>query len=164
MKELLLPMARYNIWANKRISDALLKLEEEQLDMHIPSSFPSLRLTVHHLMSAENIWLQRLLLVEQPVWLESGFEGTFSEACGQWLTASEGLAAFTERQFDDKVFRHIFQYYDRKKKSVKLPVSTALQHVFNHSTFHRGQLVTMMRQAGLRKIPGTDLGIFAGLK
>jgi uncharacterized damage-inducible protein DinB len=31
-----------------------------------------------------------------------------------------------------------------------------LLHVFNHSNFHRGQLVTILRQLGEEKIPQTD--------
>jgi uncharacterized damage-inducible protein DinB len=29
-------------------------------------------------------------------------------------------------------------------------------HVFNHGTYHRGQLVTMLRQVGVTEIPQTD--------
>ncbi|MGZ3851281.1 MAG: DinB family protein [Flavisolibacter sp.] len=31
-----------------------------------------------------------------------------------------------------------------------------LLHAFNHGTYHRGQLVNMLRQLGVDKIPGTD--------
>jgi uncharacterized damage-inducible protein DinB len=33
------------------------------------------------------------------------------------------------------------------------------RHVVNHSSYHRGQVVTMMRQAGV-KPPSTDLILF----
>jgi len=33
--------------------------------------------------------------------------------------------------------------------------------VFNHSTYHRGQLVTMMRQLGETNVPVTDFIAFA---
>ena len=36
-----------------------------------------------------------------------------------------------------------------------LDLSLAL-HVFNHSTYHNGQIVTMLRQLKIEKIPATD--------
>jgi uncharacterized damage-inducible protein DinB len=164
MKELLLQYAQYNIWANKRIIDALLKLDESSLDTEITSSFPSLRKTVYHTWSAEFIWLQRVQLVENPVWIESDFQGTFREACSEWLGVSAAMVQFTEKQYDDSAFTHVLQYYDRAKASHKMQVCQVLQHVFNHSTYHRGQLVTMLRQAGAKEIPGTDFVIFARKK
>ena len=84
MKDLLQQMARYNIWANKQFIDILLKMNDEILDKEINSSFPSIRATIYHMWSAEDIWLQRLLLVEQPVWAQSVFEGSFKEAVNKW--------------------------------------------------------------------------------
>ncbi|MBW7912673.1 MAG: DinB family protein [Taibaiella sp.] len=160
MKQILQQMARYNIWANKQFIDILLKMDDEILDKEITSSFPSIRATVYHMWSAEDIWLQRLLLVEQPVWAQSVFEGSFSEAIDKWQETSKGLLDFVERQYNDDAFRHVLQYYNLKKVSFKLPVYTVLMQVFNHATYHRGQLVTMMRQAGIKKIPGTDFHSF----
>ena len=161
MKELLLKYADYNIWANNLLIDVLLKLSDEELDKEIISSFPSIRATVYHVWSAEYIWLQRLALVEHPVWLEGTFTGTMAEACAQWKEASVNLRTFIDKQYDDRMLTHVFQYYDRQKISHKLQVNYVLQHVFNHSTSHRGQLITMLRQVGVKKIPQTDFIVFA---
>lgn len=162
MKELLLRYGKYNMWANKRFSDVLIKLSEEQLDMEINSSFPSIRKTVYHMWSAEDIWIQRLLLVEKPVWMQGAFEGSFEEALEKWAEASKELVSFIERQYDEAHLQHVVQYYNQKKESMKLPVSTILMQVLNHATYHRGQLVTMLRQAGVKKIPRTDFMVFPG--
>ncbi|MBS1584088.1 MAG: DinB family protein [Bacteroidetes bacterium] len=160
MKELLLQMARYNLWANKRLIDVMLKLDEEELDKEIVSSFSSIRSTVYHTWGAEFIWLQRLELTEQPVWIAKTFKGTFDEACGEWQRVSQAFIDFIERQYDDKALEHVFQYYNTEKKSFKSPVHEVLQHVFNHSTYHRGQLVTLLRQLGADKLPQLDLIAF----
>jgi uncharacterized damage-inducible protein DinB len=39
----------------------------------------------------------------------------------------------------------------------ELPFYQIFAHVLNHSTFHRGQFVTLLRQVGFTKISGTDL-------
>lgn len=144
--------------------EALMKLGDGQYDVEIASSFPSLRKTVYHTWSAEYIWLQRLQLAENPVWAEADFKGTFEDACNDWQSVSGTFVQFTERQYDDAAFTHVLQFYDRSKVSHKMPVNQVLQHVFNHSTYHRGQIVTMMRQAGAKDIPGTDFVIFARKK
>ena len=164
MKELLLQYAQYNVWANKLILDALLKLDDGAVDKEIASSFPSIRATLVHTWSAEFIWLQRLQLVEHPVWIQGEFEGAFEEAVSQWQKVSASLVQFVEKQYDDRAFEHVLQFYDRQKVSHKAPVFQVLNHVFNHSTQHRGQLITMLRQLGVTKIPQTDFIAFARLK
>ena len=162
MKELLSRYAQYNIWANKKLIEVLLKLDEKLLDKEIISSFSSIRRTSYHIWSAEYIWIQRLELVEHPIWIEPNFNGTFQDACKAWLKSSELLLDFIDRQYDNKAFEHVFQYYSPfKKEHFKRPVYIALTHVFNHSTSHRGQLITLLRQVGETKIPETDLIAFA---
>ncbi|RYD58658.1 MAG: DUF664 domain-containing protein [Sphingobacteriales bacterium] len=157
MKDLFIQMAKYHIWANGLIIQALQRLTDEQLDTHIASSFPSIRKTVYHMWSAEQVWLDRLLLAEYPVWAESGFTRTFAEACQNWQKASAGLLDFVNKQFDDRGFEHVTEYRSRKGDLHKTPVKFILQHTFNHGTYHRGQLITMLRQLGVEKIPNTDL-------
>ena len=160
MKELLLQYAQYNVWANKLIIDTLLKLEDGAADKEIVSSFSSVRATAAHVWSAEYIWLQRLQLAEHPVW-EGDSMAPFEEIANKWQQVSASLVQFVEKQYDDKAFEHVLQFYDRQKVSHKMPVFQVLQHVFNHSTMHRGQLIMMLRQLGVTKIPGTDFIGFA---
>ncbi len=164
MKELLLQYARYNVWANKQIIDSVFKLEEADVDREINSSFNTIRKTVYHVWSAEYVWLQRLQLVEHPLWVAGDFDGTFEAACIDWQRVSGELVQFAKKQFDDRSFGHVVQYHDLKKHPHKTPVSEIMLHVFNHSTYHRGQLITMLRQAGLNEIPGTDFITFVRIK
>jgi uncharacterized damage-inducible protein DinB len=157
MKETLLCLAGYNLWANKRLIEIMLRLSNEQLEQVISSSFASLKKTVYHTWSAEYIWLQRLQLVEQPVWIETNFSGSFADGCDNWQAVSLQLLEFVKAQYDDKALQHTMQYYSMKKQSFKNSVFEVLLHVFNHSTYHRGQLVTMLRQVGVTTIPSTDL-------
>jgi uncharacterized damage-inducible protein DinB len=59
---------------------------------------------------------------------------------------------------------HVFQYYNNKKEHFKMPVYQMLHHVFNHGTYHRGQLVNMLRQLGIEKIPQTDFIVWCRKK
>ena len=47
-------------------------------------------------------------------------------------------------------------FTDLQKKSYSIPVSGIVIHCMNHSTFHRGNLITMMRNMGMLEFPATD--------
>ncbi|RYE26450.1 MAG: DUF664 domain-containing protein [Sphingobacteriales bacterium] len=158
MKETLLTLAKYNLWANGRMVDAIAKLPDEKLKQELVSSFPTIQKTVWHCVRAESIWMQRLNLVENPVWLDDS-ERPINELCDMWLENSKALIAFVEKQFDDNSFTHVFEFY-RDKHPYKMQVYHTLLHAVNHNTYHRGQLVTMLRQVGVTKIPVTDLSAF----
>lgn len=160
MKEAMIQMARYNAWAARRMVAALSAMDAVRLDAEMPSSFPTLRKTVAHLRAAEQMWMERLALAEAPVWLGEDVGAHFDDLCTQWLAASDDLVRFAEKQYNDTALLHVVEYRDLKKTLHKTPVLAVLQHIFNHSTYHRGQLVTMMRAAGETTIPCTDLILF----
>jgi uncharacterized damage-inducible protein DinB len=162
MKELLLQYAQYNVWTNKLIIDAMLQLPQGAVDREVNSSFPSLRKTVEHTWSAESIWLQRLHLAEHPIWYASDFTGTFEEACRQWEQASAELVQLISESSSETLLATI-SYHFRNGNAATSSVHHVLHHVFNHSTYHRGQLVTMLRQVGATVIPGTDFIAFSRL-
>lgn len=164
MKELLLQYAGYNVWANKLVADAMLKMEGSTADDEIVSSYSSYHKTVRHLLAAEYIWLQRLQLAERPLWIQDTYEGSFADTCKEWQRVSAELVAFVAKQMDDRAFEHVCLYHDNAGAVHKMPVFQILQHVFNHSTYHRGQLVTMLRQLGITNIPRTDFILFAKKK
>ena len=163
MKDILLSYAAYNVWANARIAEVLRKLPEEKLDAPTGCSFGSLRNTVYHMWGAESLWYQRLHLVENAVSPVMGFEGTFEEASRRWQEQSAKLLEWV-KQVTPVRLQHVVAYYNTRKQYGKLAVIEILMQIFNHATYHRGQLVTMLRQAGVSKIPGTDYSEFISNK
>ncbi len=160
MKELLLRYLRYNIWANARFIEVLRRLSDEQHDKVIPSSFPSIRETVNHMWGAEDIWLQRLQKREDQVWRVPDFKGDIQEACDIWEEASDTLLQFAQSIPDDAGFSGTIHVVNMKGEHYDDVISDVLQHVANHATYHRGQLVTMLRQAGVTAIPSSDYTIY----
>lgn len=158
MKELLQQYALYNIWATKLLVDTMNKLTEEEKTREIASSFPSLYKTLQHMWLAEEVWWKRLKLVEHIVLESEKFTGSFDALTSHHATQSklyaDWISGATENQLE-----HVFAYV-RKKEQFKMPVYQMLHHVFNHATYHRGQLVTMLRQLGVDKIPSTDFSTF----
>ena len=164
MKEILLEYAQYNVWANKRIIDTILDLPEGAVEMKINSSFTSITRTVYHTWSAESIWLQRLQRLQQQVWQETAFFGDFPVACTMWQQTSNDVAKFVAELGEDTDLKKSISFFDRSSNPYTMTIHHILQHLFNHSTYHRGQLVTMMRQACADRIPETDFIGYARMK
>ena len=162
MKQLLQQYAAYNIWANKKIIETANLLSEEQINKEIVSSFPSVYKTMAHLMEVEYVWWERLKLLEHtsmPGW----FSGTFDELTKKLLELSQQWHNWIQNANEVNI-SHVFAYQNSKKEHFKQPVYEMLLHLFNHQTFHRGQLITMFRQLGLDKIPPTDFIVFSRKK
>lgn len=163
MKPLLQQYAAYNVWANQKLFDCINNLSDDQINREITSSFSSICKTVLHMWFAEDIWWQRLKLTEQPVSNADLFTGPFSELQQQCNRQSVEWATWVAEATEVQL-AHVFAYQNSKKEQFKQPVYEMLLHVFNHGTYHRGQLVTMLRQLGVEKIPPTDFIVFARKK
>lgn len=162
MKQLLQQYASYNIWANKRIIEIANQLSDEQINKEIVSSFPSVYKTVLHLMEVENAWWERLKLFEHPA-MSGWFTGNFDELSKKWLELSQQWHTWIQNANEVNI-SHVFAYQNSKKEHFKQPVYEMLLHLFNHQSYHRGQLVTMFRQLRLDKIPPTDFIVFSRKK
>jgi uncharacterized damage-inducible protein DinB len=163
MKQLLVQYANYNLWANKRLSDVIINLSDEQLHHEINSSFNSIFATLLHLWDAENMWWQRIKLQENIERPSANFTGSVVELSNHLLQQSKQWKEWIDLA-TEAALAHEFIYRNSKKEQFKQPVYEALHHLFNHQSFHRGQLITMLRQVGLTELPDTDLIAFSRKK
>jgi uncharacterized damage-inducible protein DinB len=155
MKELLSSYAAYNYWANQEVTKKLLSLTGEQQQLEIKSSFSSLLATIIHLWDAESIWWQRMKLQESIIRPSLTFHPNMGEAVNGLMQQSRQWMEWVQ-QASTPQLEHVFAYQNTKRESFKQPTWQMLTHLFNHGTFHRGQIVTMLRQLGEEKIPVTD--------
>ena len=151
--------ARYNLWANRRIVELFASLTEAQAEQHIESSYPSVKRTMLHVWDAEVIWLSRLR--EAPIWEfpSKNFKGDFQTAsAGLLATSTEFLAqveATAEADFAKELSFSTITSGDYNHRVFEM-----IHHCMNHSTYHRGQLITFARQLGLRDLPSTDMILY----
>jgi uncharacterized damage-inducible protein DinB len=138
-------------------------LPGELQQKEIPSSFNSLQKTVLHMWNAESIWWQRMKLQERVIGPMENFNGKMEDAI-------EGLT-LQNRQWNEWInkaqehhLEHVFQYKNFKGEQFKQPIYQMLIHLFNHDTYHRGQIVNMLRQLGVEKIPQTDFIVWSRKK
>jgi uncharacterized damage-inducible protein DinB len=142
----------YNTWANKALALWLGQLSEEKSEQSIESSFTSIKKTISHIWSAEFLWLKVLQGESYQDNPAKQFQGSLEEMLNLWLEASSQLEAYILEQSSEELSKPHSLGADREPVSVE----QILQHTLNHSTYHRGQLITMGRQLGLENPPRTD--------
>lgn len=158
MKNIILDYAHYNLWANtKMCNDFLSKVDEELLDKEVPSSFPSLRKTIVHIWDAETLWYKRLNGEPRPKYPpHSDFNGNFSEFKNEFFKQSRLLIDFVNENNEDSLNADC-NYQNTKGEPFTQKVWQCVMHCFNHSSYHRGQIVTMLRNVGFTDLSSTDL-------
>ncbi len=155
-KAYFLELAKYNIWANNKVIAWLNEIAETQYEQPIESSFGSIAGNTLHVASAEKIWLERLHENPAPTWLASEFKGDKEMLIAIWKQASENLKTYIE-EFDESNLQNKIKFKRLNGEEYELPFYQIFAHVLNHSTFHCGQFVTLLRQVGFSNISGTDL-------
>lgn len=149
-------LAGYNHWADNIAIEWLSQINDEQWNQVIASSFSSIRQTAIHIASAEKIWIDFWKDAPNPVYLSAEFKGTKEDLIAIWKKVSAGLKDFIE-EYPEENYRRQVTFKKPNGEDGQMEFSQTFPHMINHSTYHRGQLVTMLRQAGFTKLSSTDL-------
>lgn len=151
MNQRYIDYATYNIWANNKIIDRLLQEEETIMEKEINSSFLTIRDTLKHIWFAETGWLSRLKNNDWKTEDVINFSGTSKELFSSWQKTSQSFKDFVEIEDLEKLV-----VFKSRGQDYSVPSREIAQTVFNHGTYHRGQVVVMMKQLGIEDIPQTD--------
>lgn len=153
MKAILQDYVNYNLWANERIA-ILLKAQPESFHLsEIENSFPGIKATLVHINGAQEIWYRRL---------QGDFPKSFpvpetptTGILDHILSSSKGFVELVEQSTEEDLAADC-TYLTMGGDSHQQKRWEIIMHCINHSTYHRGQLVTMSRQLGLRAFKPTD--------
>lgn len=153
----------YTEWANGLALDAAAQLSEEQLRQDFGISHGSIFGTLLHMAGAEWIWLERWH-GRSPQGAE-GWSLWKAESCADLATLNERWGEVVKRrtgylaELDESQLPANLSFKLMSGADGSLPLAGQLQHVVNHATLHRGQVVGMIRQLGITP-PATDLLFF----
>jgi len=164
-KDDILLLYEYDRWANNRVLEAVSTLSAEQFTRDLGGSFRSVRDTLVHIIGGEWGWLaywkeprhSPALLKD----LRSRRDRLFNPAAFPDVIAVRSKWAEIEREqtefvncLTDEVLGKMFPF-----RATRVSLLHLMQHLANHSTYHRGQVALMMRQLGAEPV-ATDFHVF----
>jgi uncharacterized damage-inducible protein DinB len=148
----------YNRWANARSLESASAVSFEDFTKEVGGSFASLRGTLAHMYGAEWIWLERWR-GNSPRTLPFALDFPAVEAIRlRWQEVEREQTEFLDALHPDRL-GEVISYVNLKGEAFAYPLGRMLQHVVNHSTYHRGQVATLLRQLGATPL-STDLLLY----
>ncbi len=150
-------LAEFNAWATERVAPALLALAPEAFHRRLESSFPSVHATVAHLVGAAELWLSRWRKEPwSPLAPAESFPREAADLVARWRAVDGAIVAFVATIDDANA---ALRMTNSKGEPFEHLYSQMVPHLVNHQSYHRGQLVTLLRQLGV-KPPSQDLIAF----
>ncbi len=148
----------YNAWADRHIFAALERLPAEPYFRDLKSSHGGIHGTLCHIVWAEELWLDRWVGKPNPAVPQGRDLTTLAAARERWERVEAARAAFlaglTERRLDDTV-----TVQPSTGGEYVHTLREVFRHAVDHSSYHRGQIVTLLRQVGVTP-PSTGLIVF----
>jgi uncharacterized damage-inducible protein DinB len=147
-------MARYHRWATERLLASIEPIPEDSYRRTCGLYFRSIHGTLNHLLLTDSeIWYPRFAQgrstsLPLDAELESDraiLASRLIAAAGRW---SEYVGGLTEESLDGDL-----RYTMTTGQARTLPMPTALLHVFNHATHHRGQITAAVSMLGFEFLP-----------
>jgi uncharacterized damage-inducible protein DinB len=153
--ELLRLLFQYNLWADRRLMDVCASLTNEQFTRNLGSSFSSVRDTLAHLYGAEFIWNERFQ-GRSPSSLPSATQ--FPDLASIRVKLEEMDLYFIDyvSKMTQQDLDRVIRYKTAAGTEFSNPLWQSLHQLTNHASYHRGQIVTLLRQLGAKPV-STDL-------
>jgi uncharacterized damage-inducible protein DinB len=154
-------LARYNAWMNARLYATAAALPDVERKRDVGAFFHSIHGTLNHLLLTDRAWLWRFTgdariagsrdAAGSPIAmtgrLDQELYADFDQLRRERERTDADIAAFVaglslERLATDITYRTTAGVEQRH------PLWWAVSHFFNHQTHHRGQVTTLLMQAG----------------
>jgi uncharacterized damage-inducible protein DinB len=148
-------MARYNQWMNDKLYAVADRLTDAERKADRGAFFGSIHRTFNHLLLADRVWLARfsgVALQEGELGpggirsLDQELHADFDELRRERARTDKAIDAYVATLTDEKLAGNL--RYFRGGVANEFPLWHAIAHFFNHQTHHRGQVTTLLMQAG----------------
>ena len=155
----------YDRWANNTVLQAVSTLRVEEFTRDLGGSFRSVRDTLVHIIGVEWGWLT---LWKEPslssaivtdLWTRLGalfHPNAFPDVAAvqlRWAEVEREQVEFVDRVTNESLRRML------PVRETQISLAHLMQHLANHSTYHRGQVALMMRQLAAEPL-ATDFAVF----
>jgi uncharacterized damage-inducible protein DinB len=156
---------QYDRWANHRVLQSASVLSQEQFTRDLGGSFRSVRDTIVHIFGGEWIWLTYWNLPSHSftdlVELRTRRDALFHSDLFPDSNAVRAKWSEVEKmqiEFVNSVTEHRLEVMV-PFRDMQVRLAHLMQHMANHSTYHRGQVSLMMRQLKAEPV-STDFHVF----
>lgn len=161
-------LAEYNKLMNQRIFSSASQLPDEELKKNCSAFFGSILGTLNHIMVGDIVWLKRFsehsssrcsLLyisdIDKPKSLDSILFDDLESLKNEREKIDKVIIQWV-RSLSDTDFSSYISYSSMGGKLFKKKCSSLICHLFLHQVHHRGQVTTLLSQAGI-SFGDTDL-------
>jgi len=155
----------YDRWANNRVLQAVSALSDEQFTRDLGGGFRSVRDTLVHIIGGEWGWLAcwkeptpssafvtDLWTRHDALFHPNAFPNV-AAVQRKWAEVEKEQAEFVSRVTNESLGRML------PLRKTQVSLGHLMQHLANHSTYHRGQIALMMRQLDAEPV-ATDFHVF----
>ena len=157
-KEGLGRLLAYTEWANHRVIRAAATLSADDWKRDLESSHGGVRGTLTHAMWAEWVWLERWKGLPNPTVMDEGEFPDVTVLSERWRVLNGHRHAWF-RTLPEPASAVPLSYRLLNGTEHTQPLWQLVQHLANHSTYHRGQVIAMLRMLGAKAVP-TDFVAF----
>jgi uncharacterized damage-inducible protein DinB len=153
-------MAAYNAWCNERLYDAAAQLSDADYRADRGAFFRSLHGTLNHLLATDRIWMKRFTGEgDAPDRLDAMAFEKLADLRSARQAEDERIVAFVDGLSQERLHGPVSYRGLSNPNLVTQPLASALMHVFNHQTHHRGQAHCILTGLGA-EAPAFDLVLF----
>jgi uncharacterized damage-inducible protein DinB len=145
----------YMLWADRRMLKAVREVRPEYLARDAGVSFRSLLGTMTHMSGAQRRWLARFSGRPPERSPEASDFPDLLSWITHWEETAAGIEAFVAALTDDQLAGDV-TWTTPSGETRTLPLWQLVLHLVNHTSYHRGQVVSLLRQMGYQA-PSTDL-------
>lgn len=142
-------MSAYNRWMNERLYATCATLSDEERKADRGAFFRSIHGTLNHILLADRVWMGRF--TSEPFAIKSldqELYSDYSELTVEREKTDNDIAAWANSLTEDALATRLNDTRQATPKPRSYPLWVALTHLFNHQTHHRGQITTLLNQAG----------------
>lgn len=161
-------MATYNEWMNAKVYEAAGKLSPQELTADRKAFFRSILGTLNHIVVADTAWLKRFAThpagypaldpvrrLPAPASLDQVLFTDFGALMAHRTMLDASIRRWAA-ELAEQDLPHVLHYANMKGIAAQKRFSSLIMHFFNHQTHHRGQVTTLLHQAG-QDVGVTDL-------
>jgi uncharacterized damage-inducible protein DinB len=155
MKDDLLALQDYNLWANRLLLESLAPLSHEEYAREMGGGWPSIRATLVHLAGATRAWAERFDGRDATVLPTAEEVPALADAARMLNEADGRVSAFLATLGPERLAAPLV-WKNLRGEPKSAPLWAVLRHTVNHASYHRGQAAAMLKRLGGRPV-ATDL-------